>query len=265
MGVAAGDFDGDGDEDLIVTHLNRETNTLYRNEQAGFFEDDSMASGAGPPSWQHTGFGVAWIDFDNDGWLDLAVANGAVKRLEPLVRRGDPHPLHQPNMLLRNLGGGTLRDVTAEAGSAFALSEVSRGLTAGDVDNDGDADLLLTNNNGPARLLLNRAAGAAGWVGFGLADAAAGADSVGSRVEVSTGSGRSLRRWARTGGSYGSAGDPRVLVGLGAEGAAMVSVRWPDGRRTAWAAPPAERYLRLPRLAPGARAGGLREPPEGPG
>ncbi len=246
MGVAAGDFDGDGDEDLIVTHLNRETNTLYRNDQPGFFEDGSMASGAGPPSWQNTGFGVAWFDFDNDGWLDLASANGAVKRLEPLVRRGDPHPLHQPNMLLRNTGGGVLRDFTAEAGEAFALSEVSRGLAAGDVDNDGDADLLITNNNGPVRLLRNHAAGGAGWVGFAPGAAAAGADAVGSRFEVRTASGRSLHRWLRTGGSYGSAGDPRVLVGLGTEAAARVTVRWPDGRRTAWAAPQARRYLRLP-------------------
>ena len=245
MGVAAGDFDGDGDEDLIVTHLNRETNTLYRNDQPGFFEDGSMASGAGPPSWQSTGFGVAWLDFDNDGWLDLASANGAVKRLEPLVRRGDPHPLHQPNMLLRNLGGGVLRDVTAEAGEAFARSEVSRGLAAGDVDNDGDADLLITNNNGPVRLLRNRPAGEAGWIGLAPGASTAGADAVGSRFEVRTPSGRSLRRWLRTGGSYGSAGDPRVLVGLGAEAAAGIMVRWPDGRRTAWVSPPAGRYLRL--------------------
>ena len=244
MGVSAGDFDGDGDEDLIVTHLNRETNTLYRNEETGFFEDLSTASGAGPPSWEYTGFGAGWLDYDNDGWLDLAVANGAVKRLEPLVRRGDPHPLHQPNQLYRNTGDGRLAEVAA--GAAFARSEVSRGLAVGDVDNDGDADLLVTNNHGPVRLLRNGVGQDGPWLGLRPRGAGGEPDALGARVEVATSGGRRLRRWVRTDGSYASAHDPRVLFGLGSGGAERVEVRWPDGRRAAWRAPASGRYLVVP-------------------
>ena len=246
MGVGAGDFDGDGDEDLIVTHINRETNTLYRNDEPGFFEDHSTMSGAGPPSFEYTGFGTAWLDYDNDGWLDLAAANGAVKRLEPLVRRGDPHPLHQPNQLFRNLGSGRMEDVTATAGPAFELSEVSRGLAVGDVDNDGDTDLLITNNDGPVRLLVNQAS-TAGWLGLILRQGDAGRHLLDSRVGVRTSAGNTLHRWVRTGGSYASARDPRVIAGLGATRPERVEARWPAGGRTAWLAPPANRYLTLPR------------------
>ena len=253
MGVGAGDFDGDGDEDLIVTHINRETNTLYRNDEPGFFEDGSTMSGAGPPSWEYTGFGAAWLDYDNDGWLDLATANGAVKRLEPLVRRGDPHPLHQPNQLFRNLGSGRIDEVTATAGEAFALSEVSRGLAVGDVDNDGDPDLLITNNQGPVRLLLNQANAGAGWIGLRLRGDDPRRDLLDTRVDVRTSAGRDLRRWARTGGSYASARDPRVLAGLAGGRADRVAARWPDGRRSAWAATSTGRYLTLLRVAAGDR------------
>ena len=247
MGIGAGDFDGDGDEDLIVTHINRETNTLYRNDEPGFFEDGSTMSGAGPPSFEYTGFGAAWFDHDNDGWLDLAIANGAVKRLEPLVRRGDPHPLHQPNQLYRNLGAGRIEEITALAGQSFAHSEVSRGLAVGDVDNDGDADLLITNNQGPVRLLLNQSGGEAHWVGLRLRDLGLRRTLLDSRITVHTSANRELRRWARTGGSYASARDPRVLAGLGDGRANRIGLRRPDGKRSAWLAAPAGRYLTLPR------------------
>jgi hypothetical protein len=247
MGVGAGDFDGDGDEDLIVTHINRETNTLYRNDEPGFFEDGSTMSGAGPPSFEYTGFGTAWFDYDNDGWLDLAAVNGAVKRLEPLVRRSDPHPLHQPNQIYRNLGEGRLEEVSATAGKPFALSEVSRGLAVGDVDNDGDPDLLITNNLGPVRLLLNQVGSGARWVGLRLRQDEPRRDPLNSLVIVHTSDARRLHRWSRTGGSYASAHDPRVLAGLASEQPDRVEVRWPNGRRCGWRTPPVGRYLNLTR------------------
>ena len=119
MGVDAADFDGDGDEDLFMTHLRQETNTLYINDGKGWFEDRTVSMGLANPSFAHTGFGTAWIDYDNDGWLDLLVVNGAVTRVEEQLERGEPHPLRQPNQLFRNTGNGRYR-------------EVSRGVILGD-------------------------------------------------------------------------------------------------------------------------------------
>ena len=122
MGVDAADFDGDGDEDLFMTHLARETNTLYINDGKGWFEDRTVSMGLANPSFAYTGFGTAWIDYDNDGWLDLLMVNGAVRKLQDLVDKDDPFPLHQPNQLFLNLGDGRYREVSGEAGPAFAAS-----------------------------------------------------------------------------------------------------------------------------------------------
>ena len=111
MGVDAGDFDNDGDEDLFITHLTQETNTLYLNNGGGDFRDETVAAGLGSATFDATGFATGWLDFDNDGWLDLVMLNGAVKVIEALRRAGDPHPLHQPNQLFRNLGDGRFDEV----------------------------------------------------------------------------------------------------------------------------------------------------------
>ncbi|MFQ5653829.1 MAG: FG-GAP repeat domain-containing protein, partial [Planctomycetota bacterium] len=148
MGVDAADFDGDGDEDLFMTHLTDETNTLYLNDGSGYFDDYSFETGLGVASRAFTGFGTAWFDFDSDGWLDLLIANGAVKTIEALAAAGDPYPLHQKNQLFHNLGNGRFEEITSRAGRVFSLSEVSRGAAFGDLDNDGDPDVLVMNNAG---------------------------------------------------------------------------------------------------------------------
>lgn len=230
MGVVAGDIDNDGDEDLFMTHLSADTNTLYLNDGTGFFSDASSSSGLGPASVSGTGFGATWIDYDNDGWLDVAVANGAVKSIEEQAAAGDPHPLKQLNQLFRNQGGTRFAEVSSAAGPAFALLEVSRGLAVGDVDNDGRSDLLLTNNGGPARLLLNRAEPRGAWIGLRLLTKQ-GRDALGARVEVWTPEGTARVRRSGTDGSYLVANDPRVLVGLGeAPMIDRVVVHWPDGQ-----------------------------------
>ena len=235
MGVDAGDFDADGDDDLFMTHLVAETNTLYINDGAGLFEDRSAMVGLGVPSLAYTGFGTAWFDFDNDGWLDLLVANGAVRTLDALERATDPFPLDEPNQLFRNLGTGRFEEVTGRAGAVFALSEVSRGAAFGDVDNDGDLDVLVTNNNGPARLLINHVGQRNRWVGLRLVGGPGPRDMLGARVGVFRDEGPPLWRRARADGSYASANDPRVLVGLG-EAATVRRVRvvWPSGRVEDW-------------------------------
>src|SRR6185295_15106130 len=151
MGLAVGDFDGDGDEDILVTNLPREGNTLYVNDGAGHFEDLTEKWGLRAPSLRTTGFGTDWLDYDNDGRLDLFVANGAVNLVQAL--RGAPYPFQERNLLFHNPGRAPLQQV--DGGPAFEQPAVSRAAVMGDVDGDGGIDFLVTENNGPAHLLLN--------------------------------------------------------------------------------------------------------------
>ena len=228
MGVSAGDFDNDGDEDLFMTHLTTEGNNLYVNDGSGLFQDRSAPSGLGSQSLSYTGWGAAWFDFDNDGWLDLLAVNGTVVAVEG--RGDDPFPYDQQNTLFRNLGNGRFEDVTERAGAVFELSEVGRGAAFGDVDNDGDVDVLVGNNTGRPRLLINTIGNRSHWVGLRLVGEA-GRDMLGARVAVIRGDGPTLWRRVKTDGSYASASDPRVLVGLGESSQTpMVRVQWPGGR-----------------------------------
>jgi hypothetical protein len=241
MGVDAGDVDDDGDDDLVVTVLTGEGSNVFVNDGAGVFEDDSTRTGVGPASAAFTGFGAAWFDYDNDGRLDLLAVNGAVQVIEALRQAGDPFPVHQRRTLFHNTGNARFEDVSSRAGAAFTQSEVGRGAAFGDIDNDGDVDVLVGNNNGPVRLLVNEAASGSHWLGLRLLGAG-GRDQLGARVRVTT-AGTVRHRRARADGSYGSANDPRVHVGLGALAAASeVVVQWPSGRRETFAAVPADRY-----------------------
>jgi enediyne biosynthesis protein E4 len=229
MGVDAGDFDGNGTEDIFVTHLMDETNTLYVNLGQTLFEDRTRESGLGVPGRRFTGFGTFFFDYDNDGWLDLFVANGAVQLLPELVRKKDPFPLGQPDQLFRNTGKGSFVEVVDDVGQAFQLLETGRGAAFGDVDNDGDTDVLVTNNNGPARLFVNEVGNRSHWLGLRIVGID-GRDLLGAKLEIVVSKNRALRRRVRTDGSYLSSNDPRVLVGLGTvDRVELVRVRWPDG------------------------------------
>ena len=246
MGVDAGDFDNDGDEDLFVTELIGQGSTLYVNDGAGLFEERSLQTAVRLPSLPYTGFGTAWFDFDNDGWLDVFSVNGHVTRDMDALGPDNPFPLQQRNLLLRNRGDGRFDDVTDRAGAAFRLSEVSRGAAFGDLDNDGDVDVVVGNGAGPLRLLVNRIGGGNGWVGLRLVGAEAPRDMLGARVEVVRGDGSRVWRRARADGSYASAQDPRVLVGLAGSAAPVeVRVAWPSGRTETWRDVPPGRYTTL--------------------
>jgi hypothetical protein len=204
-----------------------ETNTLYVNLGEGLFEDRTREAGLGMPGRRFTGFGTFFFDYDNDSWLDLFVANGAVQLLPDLVRAKHPFPLSQPNQLFHNTGKGSFVEVLDQL--EFKLLEVSRGAAFGDVDNDGDTDFLVTNNNGPARLFLNQIGNRNHWLGLRLVGKG-GRDMLGAYVEIVTAKNKVLRRRVRTDGSYLSANDPRVLVGLGsASSVKLVRVAWPNG------------------------------------
>lgn len=245
MGIASGDYDADGDEDLVVTNLVGETHVLYESDGRGNFEDRRAAAGLAGPTATMTGFGTAWLDYDSDGWLDLMIVNGAVNIIPAL--RGTPSPYAQRNQLFRNDGRGRLRDVSADAGPAFALAEVSRGLAIGDLDNDGDLDAIITNNDGPTRLLLNEAK-RRHWLGVRLEASSGNRLGFGARVAVARRGLQTLWRRVGSDGSYLSASDSRVHFGLGASSEIeKVIVEWADGTTESWAGLEADRHLTLKR------------------
>ena len=250
MGVDAGDFDDDGDEDLFVTNLSGEGHDLYVNDGTGTFESRSAAAGLKFPTLSFTGFGTAWLDADNDGWLDLLTVNGSIQRLDALTRKGDPFPLRQRKQLFRNLGNGRFDDVSDQAGDVFRHLDVGRGAAFGDLDNDGDTDVIVGNNNGAAQVLLNAIGNRNHWIGLRLVGrvSATGAvrDLLGARVTVLRQGSPGRWRRARADGSFASANDSRVLVGLGSSTTQpRVRVTWPDGSVEEWAGVPIDRYTTL--------------------
>ena len=245
MGVDAGDFDNDGDEDLFITELSGQGSTLYVND-GGMFRDQSAVRGIRAASLPYTGFGAGWLDIDNDGWLDVIAVNGTVTLDLEAYGPDNPFALQQRNQVFRNRGGERFEDVTDRAGAAFALSEVSRGAAFGDVDNDGDTDAVIANGAGPVRLLLNEVGQRRHWIGLRLVGREAPRDMLGARVEVILPDGSRRWRRARADGSYASANDPRVIAGLGeSAGAARVRVTWPGGTVEEWADLPPDRYTTL--------------------
>ena len=263
MGVAGGDYDGDGDLDLFLTHFHRETNTLYRNDSepgAPAFRDRTNAAALARPSWDATSFGTAFLDLDLDGWLDLAVVNGAVTFAAGRPRtEDDPFPLDQPNQAFLNVpgnGGGRRFEAVRTGPLDGASPHVSRALVSGDIDNDGDTDLVITNNNGPARLLLNQAGTGDDWIGLAprLTDAQGRRPASGVTVRVHRDGAPPLVRLAGTSGSYTSSGDPRVAVSPGGATVTRVEVHWSDGTVEEWPAPPPGAYTDLVRSTGAERA-----------
>ena len=255
MGIAAADFDGNGTLDLFLTHFVTETNTLYLGDGAGFFEDRTLASGLGPPSRLDTSFGTGALDADRDGRLDLLVVSGAVNTLEAQARAGDPYPLRQPNRLFLHRGGaGEARFVEADEPTLDAL-HVSRGAILGDVDNDGDTDVVVTNNSGPARLLLGARAPQGPWLGLRLVESSTSGrprDVVGARAELLSGEEILATAWTRRDGGYGTSADPRVLWNAVDPKVDAVRIAWPTGEVELFSLAEMDRYITL------VRGGGAR-------
>jgi thioredoxin-like negative regulator of GroEL len=223
MGVACGDLDGDGQPDLAVTNYYNESTSFFQNLGHGLFADHTAAIGLAATSRHRLGFGVAMPDVDNDGWLDLLTVNGHIHDGRPQF------PWKMPAQLLRGIGSGRVRDITAEAGAPLLVEHIARGLAIGDLDNDGRVDAVVQAQDEPLVYLHNRSdAGSA--LTLLLEGTASNRDAVGAVVTVEAG-GRRRVATRLGGGSYQSAGDPRLHFGLGdAKRADRVEVRWPSGR-----------------------------------
>jgi len=244
MGIAIGDVNGDGLFDVFVTHLTEETNTLWMQGPRGMFRDRTVASGLTRPQWRGTGFGTLLADFDHDGALDLAIANGRVRHakrsgidsqaiatLGPLLSR-----YADRNQLFVNEGNGQFRDISAENDPLCGTARIARGLACGDLDGDGSLDLLVTTTAGPALLYRNVAPKRGHWLLVRAVDPSLGGrDAYGAEITVQAGN-RLWRRWLNPGYSYLCSNDPRVHFGLGsAQRIDSLLVVWPDGTEETFA------------------------------
>jgi len=224
MGIDAGDFDGDGRLDLIKTNFSQDHTTLYRNLGGALFADVSTRAGMmlGP----QLGWGIGFVDLDNDGRLDVLVANG---HIYPDVDRTGTSTYLQKKQLYWNLGGGRFRDVSREVGGSLLDAKSSRGMAFGDYDNDGDIDAVVINVDDRPTLLRNDTIGGR-WITLRLEGTTSNRDAIGARVTVeATGARQTVE--VRSGGSYLSQNDLRAHFGVGAATQVdRVTIRWPNGR-----------------------------------
>ena len=227
MGTDAADYDGDGRLDLVVTNLDFEMFSLFRGLGGRLFTYATPESGIGSTTLPFVGFGAVFFDFDNDTFLDVAFANGHMLDNPAQFRAGASHA--QRKLLFRNLGARRFTDVTSSAGPGFALEKVGRGLAAGDIDNDGDLDLLVTNNGQTADLLRNDGTSGHALV-VRLIGTQSNRDGIGARLRL-TAAGRTQMREVKAGSSYLGQNDLRQHFGLGElTRAERLEVKWPSGR-----------------------------------
>jgi tetratricopeptide (TPR) repeat protein len=238
MGVACGDLDGDGLLDLAVTNFYGESTTLYHNLGGGLFSDETRAVGLYEASRYLLGFGAVFFDCNNDGWLDLATANGHVNDFRPHF------PYQMPAQLLVGRGDGRLIDVSKQAGAPWSVLRMGRGLAAGDLDNDGRLDLVLVSHKQPMAYFHNRSEGGHSLT-LRLVGRESSRDAIGATIKIVHGKIR--RVLARTGGgSYQSASEPRNHVGLGCDTSVeSIEVKWPSGATNSYRGLAADRHYTL--------------------
>jgi hypothetical protein len=225
MGVALGDYDLDGSLDVLKTHFSDDTNTLYRNDGQGYFDDVTIRAGLGVET-RYVGWGAGMVDLDNDGLPDFLIVTGSVY---PEVERKLPAYTHKtPRLVFRNLGGGRFEELIDEAGPGIAATHSSRGCAFGDFDNDGDVDVLVMNMNEPPTLLRNDVSGSGHWLKVFLMGVKSNRSAIGARVTVRYG-GKVQAQEVTAQSSFYSVNDRRLHFGLGTATTADLTIRWPDG------------------------------------
>ena len=227
MGTDWGDFNNDGLLDLYVTNLNLEMHTLHKNSGGGLFRDVTLQTGIGEPSLAFVGFGTAFLDYDNDGNLDVVSANGHI--LDNVGMSSENTTYAQRKLLFHNSGNSTFKEVGLSAGPGFGLEKVGRGLAVGDIDNDGDLDLLVNNCNQTADLLRNVSSTGNNWLLIKTVGTRSNRDGIGTRLVLKAGELTQIRE-VKAGSSYQSQNDLRVHFGLGkASRVDRLELRWPSG------------------------------------
>jgi hypothetical protein len=227
MGTDFADYDNDGWPDLVVDDLANQKYALYHNDHDGTFSYDSYITGIGGSTLLHSGWGMRFMDYDNDGWKDLFIAQG--HDLDTIEKSFPELHYREAPMLLRNVGGKKFVNVGPVSGEIFHQSWVGRGLALGDIDNDGRVDVVITENGGPAHVLMNRTQTSNHWIGFKLVGHKSNRDGIGAVIRIDTSQGS---QWytVTTSSSYLSSGDVRAHFGLGGDAhVAGVEIRWPSG------------------------------------
>ena len=242
MGAAVADFNGDGWLDLARANFSGDPTTLYRNNGDGSFYDVSNAAGLGANT-KYVGMGVGFLDIDNDGRVDLFVANGHVypeaDRIPGIIG------FSQRNLLYRNLGNGRFLDVSATAGPGLKLEGSSHGTAFADFDNDGDVDIVVTNNNAASNLLRNEGGSRKNWLSVKLVGTRSNRSAIGARVRI-VAAGESQLQQVTSGSSFLSQSDLRLHFGLGAaKSADRLEVLWPSGARDNFPNVPANQFIRI--------------------
>ena len=255
MGIAVADLFGRGVFDLFVTHLTGEANRLFHNTGNGYFEDMVTPKGPGVTSWPYTSFGVGFFDFDNDGILDLYVANGRVKRGMTDLDPKDPYA--EPSNLLRGSGGAEFEEIFPQGGTDPPLLAAGRGAAFGDLDNDGGIDIVVVNRDSPTHVLRNLVGHRGRWIKFKVLNRA-GTDAIGAMARLEAGDKRYWQQ-VQPNQSYCSNNDPRIHFGLGkVERVDRIVIRWPRGGEETFGPFEVNRIYQLP------EGTGQRTPGKGP-
>jgi hypothetical protein len=237
MGVGVGDFDADGWLDIVRTNFSEQVTTLYRNYGGGAFEDASLRAGLGV-NRKYLGFGVDFVDFDNDGWSDIFLVNGHV--YSQIANKKLHLKYREPKVLYRNLGNGRFEDVSAKAGAAILAENLGRGCAFGDFDNDGDVDVIVNNLDGPPTLLRNDGGSGNGSILVKCVGTRSNRSAIGARVRVTLGEHAQIRE-VMSGSSYYSQSDLRLHFGLGRAAAVdSLEVAWPSGLKETFKDLPAD-------------------------
>jgi predicted NUDIX family NTP pyrophosphohydrolase len=244
MGVDAADVFASGYQDLFVANVDQEMFSLYRNQKNETFRDVARSNDVGRATRLLSGWGLKFFDYDNDGAVDLLLANG---HPDDMIENYSPAVKYREPLLLFHQEGGKLRNVSAEAGPVFGKSYSARGLAVGDFDNDGRLDVLIAVNGGSPALLRNRAGAENHWLGLKLDGVACNRDAIGAKIRWSAG-GVVRSRLKSNGGSYLSSHDPREVLGIGgARRIDWVEITWPkpSGKMQRIANPPVDRYIHV--------------------